>query len=330
MTLPAPSIDSRREHRAILMLLIACVLWGVSFNWNKSAQALLGAQLVRVTGDEHLRAVAPAAFLAVRFLATVVLWIIAFPRSLRGWTVRSALAGFLGGSFLAGGMLFQHYGLVSASESLMAFLTSLTVLFTPILASAVLRHKVSGMLWLSVACATLGVALMSLYRKEGRFDLGALLGLVCALIFSVHILVVDYFGKSENVWRFSLGQFTTAAFIITVFALLRPGGFQLLSPHIMLGAFASPALLFLLSLTIVFSTIITFGIMFVYQPHTSPTRAALVYLSEPIFATVYAWLAAGSAISPAAMGGAGLIILGNLLAEFFTRRSAATLCNGES
>lgn len=323
MTQVVSTETSRREHRAILMLLIACALWGVSFNWNKNAQALLGERLVEYSGDANLHSCAPAAFLAVRFIGTVILWCIFFPRSLRGWTKRTALVSTLGGALLAGGMLFQHYGLVDASESLMAFLTSLTVLFTPIIASLLLRHRVSGMMWVAVACATVGVALMSLFRDEGRFDLGAALGLVCALIFSIHILVVDHFGKTEDVWRFSLGQFASAALFIVLFALWRPGGSQLLDPHVAVSAFASWKLAFLLALTIVFSTIITFGIMFAYQPRTSPTRAALTYLSEPIFATLYAWMATGTAITPAAMGGAGLIILGNVCAEVFARRSAA-------
>lgn len=318
----AAKASARREHHAILMLLIACAFWGFSFNWNKTAQALLGQRLAETTADPRLHAVGPAAFLAARFLATALLWSLLFPRSLRGWTPRTVRASLFGGALLSGGMLFQHYGLVGASESLMAFLTSLTVLFTPVLASLVLGHRVAAMMWVSVACATLGVALMSHFRAEGRFDLGATLGLICALVFSVHILVVDHYGKTEDVWRFSLGQFAASALFISLFSLLQPGGGQLLHPRIAYEALASPQLLTLLALTILFSTIVTFGLMFRYQPRTSPTRAALTYLSEPIFATLYAWIAAGSAISPAAMAGAAFIILGNLVAELVTRRPA--------
>jgi len=319
-----PATDPRRERHAILMLLIACALWGLSFNWNKEAQAMVGVRLAEFSGDPRLQSSGPAVFLAARFIITSLLWVAVFPRSLRGWTWRSMFVVMIGGALLSGGMLLQHYGLVSASESLMAFLTSLTVLFTPILASFVLRHRVGGMLWLAVACATLGVAFMSHYRPEGRFDLGALLGLICALVFSVHILLVDHFGKTEDSWRFCLGQFAWAALFITLFSLFRPGGENLLSLRLLSSTFAPPKLILLLSLTIVFSTIITFGIMFVYQPRTTPTRAALTYLSEPLFATVYAWLAAGSTITPAAIGGAFLIILGNLLAELYNRRATAS------
>jgi drug/metabolite transporter (DMT)-like permease len=63
--------------------------------------------------------------------------------------------------------------------------------------------------------------------------------------------------------------------------------------------------------------------MFRYQPRTSPTRAALIYLTEPLFATVYAWLMTGRAIESMAFLGGGLIIAGNLLAELFAKPTDA-------
>jgi drug/metabolite transporter (DMT)-like permease len=59
--------------------------------------------------------------------------------------------------------------------------------------------------------------------------------------------------------------------------------------------------------------------MFRYQPQTTPTRAALVYLTEPLFATVYAWLAAARSIDAGAIVGGCLIIAGNLVAEIYSR-----------
>jgi drug/metabolite transporter (DMT)-like permease len=59
--------------------------------------------------------------------------------------------------------------------------------------------------------------------------------------------------------------------------------------------------------------------MFRYQPQTTPTRAALVYLTEPLFATAYAWFAADRSIDSGAVIGASLIIVGNLVAEVFAR-----------
>jgi len=312
-------VARRRERHAVLMLLIACVLWGLSFNWNKEAQAILGQRLAAAATDPSLESAGPAAFLAIRFLFAVFVWAAIFPRCLRGWSIATFKAGAVGGTVLAVGMLLQHYGLAQTTESLSSFLTSLTVLFTPIMAFTVLRHRVGAMLWAAVACATIGVALMTLNREEGRFDRGALLGLLCAVVFSVHILYVDAVGKTESPWRFALGQFAAAAIVFTGYTLWRPGGSAMLSPSVMLEAMNSGPMLLYLALTILFATVGSFGLMVTFQPRTSPTRAALVYLSEPLFATVYAWIVSGRGITSAAMGGALLIVLANALAEFFAR-----------
>lgn len=315
--------SASREQQAVLWLLMACALWGMSFNWNKEAQHILGQRLVAATGAERMEVLGPAAFLALRFPIAALLWTIVFPRSLRGWTWRTAGAGLAAGVLLATGMLLQHYGLAYTSESLSAFLTSLTVLFTPILCVLILGRHVGWALWASVACATLGVALMTLARDEGRVDIGALLGLLCAVVFSGHILVVDHFGRTEQPWRFTLSQFLSAGTIFIAFTLLMEGGTRLLEPRVLIASISDRRFLVLTALAIVFATLATFGIMFRFQPRTTPTRAALTYMTEPLFATGYAWLIAGRTITVAAMLGGLLIVLGNVLAELLGRRSRA-------
>ena len=326
MTSATHDFDARRpsEHRAILGLLIACALWGMSFNWIKEAQAILGHRLAAASGDPASERFGPAMFLAVRFVAAVVLCCVLFPKCLRGWSRQTVRAAVAGGVMLATGMLLQHHGLARTSASLSSFLTSLTVLFTPILATIVLRHRISGVLWASVACATVGVALMSVYRDEGRFDLGAWLGLLCAVVFSGHILIVDHFGKREEPWRFTLAQFAVAALVLTGFVMVSEGGAKLFAPRIILQSMNDGRLLALLAVTVVFATFVTFGLMFRYQPVTSPTRAALTYLTEPLFATVYAWMASGESITDVAIAGGVLILAGNAITEVFRRKATET------
>jgi drug/metabolite transporter (DMT)-like permease len=68
-------------------------------------------------------------------------------------------------------------------------------------------------------------------------------------------------------------------------------------------------------LLVVIATMTAFGLMFYFQPKLDPTRAALVYLGEPIFAALYAYVAVGRALSAVALVGAGLILAANVLVE---------------
>lgn len=319
-----PDHVSARERFAVAMLLVCCAFWGMSFNWNKQAQRMLGRDWVTVSGNEALAGHGPATFLAVRFPLATLAWAALFPRSLRGWTKMTVRGGTVAGFLLSTGMLFQHYGLAYTSESLSAFLTSLTIIFTPIAASVFLKHRISAGLWCAIGLATAGVAFMTLYREEGRFEIGALLGLLCAVIFSGHILVVDAVGKREDPWRFTLVQLAAASLVFMAYAGIRFGQNLYLSPSVIQMAFSSWNFVELTIAAVFPATLVTFGLMFRYQPQTTPTRAALVYLTEPLFATGYAWAAAGRAISGGAWVGAALIVLGNLLAERFGRRGPAS------
>ena len=51
-----------------------------------------------------------------------------------------------------------------------------------------------------------------------------------------------------------------------------------------------------------------------------PTRAALIYLAEQIFAALYAYVAVGRTLSLIALFGAGLILAANVLVEVLERR----------
>ncbi len=68
---------------------------------------------------------------------------------------------------------------------------------------------------------------------------------------------------------------------------------------------AIPALLL-----IVLTTVGAFGLMMRFQPRIDPTRAALIYLAEPVIAALWAW----RPMHGLPMIGAGLIVAANLLA----------------
>jgi drug/metabolite transporter (DMT)-like permease len=99
------------------------------------------------------------------------------------------------------------------------------------------------------------------------------------------------------------------------------GGPVNLHPARMASILAVRAVWLNLSLLTVFTTLVAFGLLTFFQPVMDPTRAALIYLAEPIFATLYAAIAAGHRASLMTLAGAGLILIANLLVEVLSSRS---------
>ena len=134
--------ERARQRNATMALLVATFFWGCGFTWAKTGGEAVNRLLELPNGS----AIGPIWLLAIRFTLAGALWMAIFPASRRGWTpggaARAAAAGFL----LSLGLVTQHLGLDRASEAVIAFLTSLTILFVPLLMTIFLRRPPSGIL----------------------------------------------------------------------------------------------------------------------------------------------------------------------------------------
>lgn len=311
-----PIGTSRRQERgAVIALLAGTVCWGCGFTWAKAAGEAVQRSAGLPAGDPF----GPIFVLGWRFLAAAVVWLIVFPAARRGWTARGAVLGAGVGALCALGLVVQHVGLDRTSEAVSAFLTSLTILFVPLIMLAAGRPP-RPVLWLGVALASAGVWLMTGATPRG-FGWGEVLGLACAFTFSIYILAVNLAVKIESPYRVTAAQFVTVGVACLLTCALLPGGRSALAHGSRILATRDVWLNTLL-LTI-FPTLIAFSLLTFFQPKVDPTRAALIYLAEPVFATVYAALAAGHRTGRIALAGAGLILVANALVEIVSTRGKA-------
>jgi len=306
---------SRRAHVAALMLLLATVAWGFGFTWAKAGGETINRRLGLGVGA----AIGPTLLLGVRFVLGALLMLTVFPRARRGWSRATVARSLALGSLLGVGMILQHLGLDRSSEAVTAFLTSLTILFVPILMTVALRRPPAPIFWGAVALATLGIWLMTGATPRG-FGVGELLGLACALVFSVMLIAVNLIVPRDDPWRLTVGQFVIAAVITLAMCLLVQRGREALSPPTFARLFAHRDVWQNLALLVIFPTLFSYTAMSVFQPRLDPTRAALIYLMEPVFAAAYAWAARGSALTRQALAGAALILVANFLVEFIQSR----------
>ena len=323
---PPPGLQEvpRTDRRAAAALVLATVLWGAGFTWAKAA----GEGVHRATGLPDGSMFGPVFILAWRFLIAAAVLFVVVPAARRGWT-RGALLRTLGvGGTLAVSLIVQHLGLDRTSEAVSAFLTSLTILFVPLLSWAVFRKPPAPLLWAGVFMATAGILLMTGATPAG-FGTGEALGLACAALFAVYILAVNAAAAVDaNPWRLTAGQFLVTAVLCFATCLFVKGGPRNLwppaMPHVLGHGQVWPNVL-LLSL---FPTIGAFVLLNVYQPRLDPTRAALIYLIEPIVAAAWAWVAVDRRLGATAIAGAGLILVANILVEVLAARAKRKAAGG--
>ena len=307
--------QANRARVATAALLVATVLWGCGFTWAKSA----GETINRISGVGDGAALGPVWVLAMRFLGAGVLWLIVFPGSRRGWNLSLFVRTCVLGVLLSIGMIVQHLGLDRTSEAVSAFLTSLTILFVPIMMTFILRRPPAAVVWLGVIVAGAGVWLMT-GATTGSIGVGELLGLACAVAYSADIIAVNYLVRPGEAVKITGGQFIVVGAITAVTLLFLRGGPQSLSPDRLIDLMSHPPIGLNVALLTVLVSMGAFGLQFRFQPHIDPTRAALLYLMEPIFASMYAWAVAGRGLSGVEMIGAAMILAANLMVEALQAR----------
>lgn len=202
------------------------------------------------------------------------------------------------------GFLFQTYGLVYTSATNSAFLTGLLVIMVPLMNSLYLRKWMPAKFVVGVL-----LSLTGLYFLAGplRFPMnqGDVLSLVCAFMYSVHILWLSILDDSHDVFILTFIQLVVVMVLSGVFGFVSEDWSQV-------GAIPWGALLF----CGVFATCLAFIIQVQCQRWVGATRAALIFVTEPVWASLFAYVILGEILSFHGYLGAALILLGLVVVEW--------------
>ncbi|MCZ6746631.1 MAG: DMT family transporter [Acidobacteria bacterium] len=288
-----PAGNSLRAHGA---LLAVAFIWGASFPLVKSA----------------LDDASPLLFLALRFLLATLLALPLFP-ALRGHWARGELAGGMAlGVLLGVAFTLQTLGLAQTTPSRSAFLTSLYVVFVPVLSLPVTGHRPRAASWCGAILALGGLALMTRDGALFRWQPGDLLTLGCALAFALHILGVGLLTARHDFRRLFVVQIATAAVLLTMATPLEAVRWQ---PSLSLAG----AVLLAGGL----ATTLAFYVQNRVQSRTSSSRTAIIFAMEPVFAVLVVALLAGGRwdLSLPQTLGASLIVAGLMVAALGARVS---------
>jgi drug/metabolite transporter (DMT)-like permease len=255
--------------------------------------------------------VPPFTFIAYRFLAAAVLLAALRPRLATGGQPGLLAAGVVAGLALFAGYGFQTVGLQYTTASNAGFITGLSVVLTPLFAGLVLRQPPGRWPVLGACLAAVGLGLLSLQRLEVRRGDALVFG--CAVAFAAHILLLGRYAPRFSSYRLAVVQLATAGLVALAWAGLAG---DLVVP-------GSAEVWVALAITSVAASAGAFLIQTRAQREVSPTRTAVIFTMEPVFAGLFGFLLAGERLSGRGWLGAGLILAGMLVAELGGRAPAA-------
>jgi drug/metabolite transporter (DMT)-like permease len=272
---------------ALVALVLVTAIWGITFVQIKDA----------------LEVYPLFAFLAVRFAIAVATLAPLVRGRMRTLGRGGVAAGAALGSLLAAGYGLQTAGLDRTTVSAAGFVTGMYVVLTPVFALLLFRIRAGTAVWVGVALAVAGLAMLS--GVEAGSVTGDLLVLGAAALYAVQIVLMERFAPRYDPLAFTTCEMA-AAFV--GFAAIALAAGQVETPR---SATVWGALL----VTGVFASALAYLVQAWAQRRTSATRTALVFALEPVFAGIFGYALAGDRLGALGWAGCAVILCGIAVAE---------------
>lgn len=277
---------------AEVYLLLVALIWGTTFVLVKNGLAFMGA----------------FTFNGLRFLIAFLTLALFFPSFFRLLDRELIKKGALVGLFMMLGYSFQTLGLSYTTATNAGFITGLSVVLVPVIYSFMtFTFPGSGGI-IGVFCAGAGLYLMSFGTTHHLvLSYGDILELLGAISFAMQIVFVSRYSPRFRAFPFTMVQILVVGLLSILVALF----FEEVPLSYSSGAVWS------LLLTAIPATAVAFLVQNSMQKHTTPTRTAIIFTTEPVFSAVFAHFYAGEALNSATMLGGALILFGMLVAELW-------------
>ncbi len=274
--------------KAILLLLLGTIFWGMTFVFIKDAVSLMSV----------------ANFLGYRFLLAALLLVCIFFKRLRNFDKNILKYGALLSMPLLFSFLAQTIGLQYTSASKGGFITGLSVVFVPLILSAIQKRLPSFNVLIAVILATIGLGFLTL-GSHLSLNIGDTWVFVSAILFAIYIIMVGRFSLKGDAILLSVTQFLIVGLICISYSgakgeLYFPREYKVIQ-----------AIVF----TAVFATAFMYTIQNYYQKYISEITTSIIFSFEPLFAAITAYFYLNEALTERTIVGGLLIFAGVLFAE---------------
>lgn len=292
------------------LLLLTAFIWGIAF-------------VAQSVGMDY---VGPLTFNASRFIIGAIFLIpcIAFLDKLKEKENQAAcknipaapqnkkvliIGGICCGIAIAAASTLQQYGIAYTTVGKAGFITALYIVIVPIL-GIFLKRKPRLIIWFSVLLALVGLYFLCM-TDSLSFSKGDTLVLLCAFVFSLHIMIIDHFSPMVDGVRMSCIQFAVAGVLCGIPALI----FEHPTFSSLIAAWAP----------ILYAGILSCGVAYtlqiVAQKNYDPTVASLLLSLESVFSVLAGWVILHQALSPREIFGCVLVFIAIILVQLPTPKT---------
>lgn len=221
----------------------------------------------------------------------------------------------LPGGICCGAALFvasnlQQFGIQYTSVGKAGFITAMYIVLVPVL-GIFLKRRAGLRVWCGVALAVAGLYLLCM--TDGiSVNFGDVLLLLCAFVFAIHILIIDYFSPKVDGVRMSCIQFLVCGLLSGVGMLLT----EQVDVSAMLQAWLP------ITYAGVMSCAVGYTLQIIGQKGMNPTVASLILSLESVVSVLAGWILLGQSLSPREIGGCVLMFAAIVLAQLPERENA--------
>ncbi|MBU5473412.1 DMT family transporter [Roseburia sp. MSJ-14] len=290
---------SKLQIRNTILLFLTAFIWGTAF-------------VAQSVGNEYL---GPFTYNCVRSLigGAVLIPCIWFLRRVAPSDSKKKespkdkkqllLGGILCGICLCLGSNFQQMGIAYTTVGKAGFITAFYIIIVPVL-GLFLKKKCTPFVWIGVGLALAGLYFLCI-TKEFSVGKGDMLVLICAFLFAIHILVIDYFTEYVDGVKMSCIQFLVCGILsaIPMFLVEKPQMTQILSAWqpILYGG--------------VLSCGVAYTLQIVGQKGINPTVASLILSMESVISVLAGLVVLHQQLSKREVAGCVLMFCAIILAQ---------------
>ncbi|CCQ92252.1 putative permease, DMT superfamily [[Clostridium] ultunense Esp] len=290
-----------RRFLADAILLLIAFVWGTTF----------------VLVQNAIQVLPPFSFLFVRFSIAFLLLLPVLFMQRRKKRERIALetgrawkGGLVLGWWLFAGYALQTVGLLYTTSSKAGFITGLSVVLVPFFSFLILKTAPRLPAVLGSILAMIGLYFLTL-GDAFQVNPGDLLVFLCAIAFALQIVYTGKYAHHHDPLELTTIQLGFVGLFNFLFVLFFEDGGMLLHP----GEWLTPPVVLALIITSLFATSLAFLAQTALQRYTTPTRVAIIFSMEPVFAALTGILIAGDPVTVKTVIGSLLILVGMILAE---------------